>query len=321
MGLLGLCVLVETEGMGAKANLLEEGIASGSPISNSNAALRGYEYAINGVYEYNNNRNAGEFISLNVNPWYMVVLPRRVHITTIFFLARRRNSAEKGIGAVFRVGDISDPDRRRENPTCQESVGENSRGHAEAGYYDCDLWGSVLIVDLETAGSEDYLMITELKAYSWKHLNAQIDLDKVVTSSNEPSNNNDFNTCEFTAETLLAKRPIDFDWDGVPALSGYWCTQDRATAKYISWFKVELPQDYNIEAVVLTGFANMHDFDGFRVFASLRHGDTDIDSIPDSDFFSETFDEFSNDSIGYEWTTGSKVARTVCAGLLLNQPA
>jgi len=32
MGLLGLCVLVETEGLGAQANLLEEGIPSGSPI-------------------------------------------------------------------------------------------------------------------------------------------------------------------------------------------------------------------------------------------------------------------------------------------------
>ena len=109
------------------------------------------------MYEGANNDVAGMFLSKDVNPWYMVVLPRRVHIKTIFFLSRRSHHPRRGIGAVFHVGDISDPDRRRENPACRESVGENSRGHAEVGYYDCDLWGSVLIVDLDTAGELGWL--------------------------------------------------------------------------------------------------------------------------------------------------------------------
>jgi len=163
---------------------------------------------------------AGMFVSEDVNPWYMVVLPRRVHIKTIFFLPRRDDGPEQGIGAVFRVGDISDPDRRRENPSCHESVGENSMGHAEAGYYDCDLWGSVLIVDLDTAGELGFLSIAELKAYSWQHLNALVDLDKVVTSSIKPSNWPGFNSRGFSAQSLLAKRPLDVDWRTKPALSG-----------------------------------------------------------------------------------------------------
>ena len=89
MGLLGLGVLLENEGMGVQANLLEEGIPSGSPIYDWPDTLRGYEYATNGVYEGTNNDVAGMFVSEDVNPWYMVVLPRRVHITTIFFLNRR----------------------------------------------------------------------------------------------------------------------------------------------------------------------------------------------------------------------------------------
>jgi len=254
VSLLGLCALLETEGMGVQANLLEEGIASGSLLKHYPNELRGYEYAINGVYEGANNDVAGNFVSEDVNPWYMVVLPRRVHFKTIFFLPRRDRGPEVGIGAVFRVGDISDPDRRRENPACNESVGENSMGHAEAGYYDCDLWGSVLIVDLDTAGELGWLAIAELKAYPWQHLNALVDLDKVVTSSNEPSSKAVFNDREFSAETLLVKRPIDIDWDTKPALSGYSCTDERTSTKYKSWFKVELPQNYNIEAVVLTGF-------------------------------------------------------------------
>jgi len=112
-------------------------------------------------------RSGRNFYTKEVNPWYIEVLPRRVHIKTIFFLNRRDIKPQRGIGAVFRVGDISDPDRRRENPACHESVGANSKGHAEVGYYDCDLWGSVLIVDLDTAGELGFLAIAELKAYSW----------------------------------------------------------------------------------------------------------------------------------------------------------
>ena len=62
MGLLGLGVLLKTEGMGVQANLLEEGIASGSPLKLFTGDLRGYEYAINSVYECANNGVAGIFI-------------------------------------------------------------------------------------------------------------------------------------------------------------------------------------------------------------------------------------------------------------------
>jgi len=137
-----------------------------------------------------------------------------------------------------------------------------------------------------------------------------------MTSSNEPSGNTEFNIRAFSAETLLAKRPIDVDWATKPALSGYYCTSENKTTKHESWFKAELTENYNIEAVVLTGFANntFDNFKDFKVFASSRHGDSDIDSIPDADFFAETFDKVNDDSLGYEWNTGSKVARTVGAG-------
>jgi len=69
---------------------------------------------------------------------------------------------------------------------------------------------------------------------------------------------------------------------------------------------------------VLTGFKFNDDFSNFRVFTSLRHGDTDIESIPESDFFTETFNKDGEASLGYEWTTGSKVARTVGAGSILS---
>jgi len=95
-GLLSFYVLVETEGMGAKANLLEQGIPSGSRIKAKTNALRGFEYAINGVYEYINGENTGEFGSYEVDPWYMVVLPKRVHITTIFFLSSQKYGSPKG---------------------------------------------------------------------------------------------------------------------------------------------------------------------------------------------------------------------------------
>ena len=119
-----------------------------------------------------------------------------------------------------------------------------------------------------------------------------------MTSSNEPSSNTEFNIRAFSAETLLAKRPIEVDWATKPALSGYYCTAENKTTKHESWFKAELPENYNIEAVVLTGFADKSNFSNFGVFASLRHGDTDIESIPESDFFTETFDDYSYDSLG-----------------------
>jgi len=64
------------------------------------------------------------------------------------------------------------------------------------------------------------------------------------------------------------KRPLDIDKRTVPALSGYFCTNENPSAKYKGWFKAELPENYNIEAVVLTGFLKADRFENFKVFAS-----------------------------------------------------
>jgi len=66
----------------------------------------------------------------------MVVLSEEIYVETIFFLDWALVDYRfRSQGAVFRVGNQTDPDRLTENPRCLESVGIEADRSA-SGYPD-----------------------------------------------------------------------------------------------------------------------------------------------------------------------------------------
>jgi len=107
-------------------------------------------------------------------------------------------------------------------------------------------------------GEKKSLQISELRAYSWQHLNHFADLSK-FTSSSGPTNTPDDlkqRNALFSPAKLLHKRPISMDYGKSPSWSGFRATKDFPSTYYKAWFMVELETAVQVEALVMTGFRN-----------------------------------------------------------------
>jgi len=158
--------------------------------------------------------------------WYMVKLDKAVFIKTIFFLERWSGSTKAGTlrsqGAQFLVGFQSDPTKMLENPACPEIVGTTLSGISDTGYFECGLWGDVLVV--RDKNPDVYFQIMELRAYAWDHLSSKADWRK-VRSSCGPGHCRDLLTRQggfvVPLERFLIKRPLNLTLNNTTPNTGY----------------------------------------------------------------------------------------------------
>jgi len=140
-----------------------------------------YSYGVNGGFASKGHREGDPY------PWFMIILPKPVHISTFFFLDRTDCCIDRAIDDVFRVGMhvVKNATELVNNPACHEVV-EYWAKVGSSGYYDCNLFGNVITVErppFANPTSTPPMQIMEIKAWSQFHLNFKADPENVMSSA------------------------------------------------------------------------------------------------------------------------------------------
>jgi len=98
--------------------------------------------------------------SAAINPWIEVQLDEVVHVRTVVIVNREEYNRHLLVGSEIRVGNLTD--LKHANPSCGVSVDEG-------GVYDCDLWGSVVILRRATNDFANY-HVAEIAVFAEKNI-------------------------------------------------------------------------------------------------------------------------------------------------------